>query len=191
MKVSAFVPIKKFSNSKERLSNVLDSINRSKLAEQMAKHTIKTLFNSNICDSITIVTNDKDLTFINTVSYFTELPLNQALHEAIASKPNNGITLVMHADLPRINEKDLQKFKEAFTKTKISIISDLHKNGTNCLMFDSSMDFNLKFGEDSYALFIKEFESNELIYQDICLPSLQDDLDSEEDYFKLNQYING
>lgn len=48
MTVSAFVPIKKFSNSKERLSNVLDSIDRSKLAEQMAKHTIKTLFNSNI-----------------------------------------------------------------------------------------------------------------------------------------------
>ena len=53
------------------------------------------------------------------------------------------------------------------------------------------MNFNLKFGEDSYALFIKEFECNELIHQDICLPSLQDDLDSEEDYFKLNQYING
>ena len=58
-------------------------------------------------------------------------------------------------------------------------------------MYDSSMNFNLKFGEDSYALFIKEFESNELMHQDRCLPSLQDDLDSEEDYFKLNQYING
>ena len=191
MTVSAFVPIKKFSNSKARLSNVLDSIDRSKLAEQMAKHTIKTLFDSNICDSITIVTNDKDLRFINTVSYFTELPLNQALHEAIASKPDHDITLVMHADLPRINEKDLQKFKDSFTKTKISIISDLHKIGTNCLMYDSSLNFNLKFGVDSYALFIKEFESNELMHQDICLPSLQDDLDSEEDYFKLNQYING
>ena len=35
-----------------------------------------------------------------------------------------------------------------------------------------------------------EFKNNGLNYQDISIESLQDDLDSEEDYFKLIKYIN-
>ena len=191
MLVSAFIPIKKFSNSKKRLSNILNSSDRYKLAELMAQQTIKILLHSNICESITIVTNDKNLTFPNTVTYYSDSPLNQALDEAISSRANNDIILLMHADLPRINERDLKKFYNAFNENKISIISDPHKKGTNCLMYDSSMNFDLKFGINSYDLFIKEFKNNGLLYQDVSLPSLQDDLDSEEDYFKLIKYING
>ena len=72
---------------------------------------------------------------------------------------------------------------------KVSIVSDLQKQGTNCLMFSASMNFQLKFGLDSYNLFQQEFKTNGINYQDINIPSLQDDLDSEEDYFKLIKYI--
>ena len=57
-------------------------------------------------------------------------------------------------------------------------------------MFNSSISFNLKFGIDSYNLFMNEFQNNDIDYQNICIESLQDDLDSEEDYFKLIKYIN-
>ena len=62
--------------------------------------------------------------------------------------------------------------------------------GTNCLMFNSAISFDLKFGLNSYNLFMREFKNNGLNYQDISIESLQDDLDSEEDYFKLIKYIN-
>ena len=62
--------------------------------------------------------------------------------------------------------------------------------GTNCLMFNSAISFDLKFGLNSYNLFMHEFKNNRLNYQDISIESLQDDLDSEEDYFKLIKYIN-
>tara|TARA_B100000287_G_scaffold430363_1_gene485462 strand:+ start:405 stop:980 length:576 start_codon:yes stop_codon:yes gene_type:complete len=191
MSISAFIPIKKFSSSKERLSKILNLSEREDLAKVMATQTIKTLINSDICDSIIIVTNDADLTFDNSTSYFTNSPLNQALNEAIKFNSKNDIILIMHADLPRINESDLQKLKKTFSLRKISIVSDLYKTGTNCLMFHSSIDFQLHFGMDSYNLFVQEFKNNNLEYQDISLDSLQDDLDSEEDYFKLNKYING
>ena len=61
MNVSAFIPIKKFSTSKKRLSNIVSSSERQNLAALMAKKTIDTLFNSKICNSITVVTNDKNL----------------------------------------------------------------------------------------------------------------------------------
>ena len=93
MTISAFIPIKKLSTSKERLSKILSASERENLATAMAKQTIKTLVNSDICDSINIVTNDENLTFSNSVSYFTNSPLNQGLNEAI----NLNISRVSHS----------------------------------------------------------------------------------------------
>ena len=69
MAISAFIPIKNFEISKERLSNILSSSERSNLAERMARHTVKTLVDSDICESIFIVTNDKELMFDEAKSF--------------------------------------------------------------------------------------------------------------------------
>lgn len=189
MNVSAFIPIKKFTTSKKRLSKVISSSEREALAASMANNTIDILSKSNICHSITVVTNDSSLSFHNTNSYFTESSLNEGLEEAINSSAVSDHILIMHADLPRINETDLQHLLSLYDKAKVSIVSDIKKQGTNCLMFSESLNFQYKFGTDSYNLFLNEFKNNGINYQDIDLPSLQDDLDSEEDYFKLIKYI--
>ena len=191
MAISAFIPIKNFKISKERLSKILSSSERSNLAEKMARQTVKTLVDSDICDSIFIVTNDKELLFNDAKSFYTNSPLNEALNEAIRSQNENEIILIMHADLPRINELDLHLLKNKFVNQKVSIVSDIHKNGTNCLMYEASQNFKLKFGLNSYNLFTEEFKKNNISFQDINLSTLQDDLDSEEDYFKLVKHING
>jgi len=190
MNVSAFIPIKKFSSSKNRLAKIISSSEREILAASMAKKTIDTLNNSKICNSITVVTNDSNLHLDNSNSYFTNSSLNDGLNEAIYTQTTNDIILIMHADLPRINERDLHELAHSFDMKKVSIISDLLRQGTNCLMFNSAISFDLKFGFNSYNLFTHEFKNNGLNYQDISIESLQDDLDSEEDYFKLIKYIN-
>ena len=190
MNVSAFIPIKKFSSSKNRLANIISSSEREILAASMAKKTIDTLNNSKICNSITVVTNDSNLHLDHSNSYFTNSSLNDGLNEAIYTQTTNDIILIMHADLPRINERDLHELTHSFDMKKVSIISDLLRQGTNCLMFNSAISFDLKFGFNSYNLFTHEFKNNGLNYQDISIESLQDDLDSEEDYFKLIKYIN-
>ena len=190
MNVSAFIPIKKFSSSKNRLANIITSPEREVLAASMAKKTIDTLHNSKICNSITVVTNDQSLHLDYATSYFTNSSLNDGLNEAIYTQTTNDIILIMHADLPKINEPDLHELAHSFDIKKVSIISDLSMQGTNCLMFNSAISFDLKFGLNSYNLFMHEFKNNGLNYQDISIESLQDDLDSEEDYFKLIKYIN-
>ena len=190
MNVSAFIPIKKFSSSKNRLANIISSSEREILAASMAKKTIDTLHNSKICNSITVVTNDSNLHLDYSTSYFTNSSLNDALNEAIYAQTTNDAVLIMHADLPKINEIDLHELAHSFDMKKVSIISDLLRQGTNCLMFNSAISFDLKFGLNSYNLFMHEFKNNGLNYQDISIESLQDDLDSEEDYFKLIKYIN-
>jgi len=190
MNVSAFIPIKKFSSSKNRLANIISSSEREILAASMAKKTIDTLHNSKICNSITVVTNDSNLHLDYSSSYFTNSSLNDALNEAIYAQTTNDAVLIMHADLPKINEIDLHELAHSFDMKKVSIISDLSSQGTNCLMFNSAISFDLKFGFNSYNLFMDEFKNNGLKFKDISIESLQDDLDSEEDYFKLIKYIN-
>ena len=190
MNVSAFIPIKKFSSSKNRLANIITSPEREVLAASMAKKTIDTLHNSKLCNSITVVTNDSNLHLDHSTLYFTNSSLNDGLNEAIYEQTTNDVILIMHADLPKINERDLHELAHSFDMKKVSIISDLLRQGTNCLMFNSAISFDLKFGLNSYNLFTHEFKNNGLNYQDISIESLQDDLDSEEDYFKLIKYIN-
>ena len=157
----------------------------------MAAQTIKALIQSNICDSITLVTNDPHLIIEGASTFFTESSLNQALNEAIACNDSNNPILIMHADLPRINERDLDKLVASFNKSFISIVPDIEESGTNCLLYDSAMKFNLQFGINSYALFLREFKGNDYRWNQHSIESLQYDLDSEDDYFKLKDYVRG
>lgn len=191
MQVSAFIPIKKYSHSKGRLASILSEQQRSDLSKAMATQTIKALIQSNICDSITLVTNDPHLIIEGASTFFTESSLNQALNEAIASNDSNNPILIMHADLPRINERDLDNLVASFNKSFISIVPDIEESGTNCLLYDPAMKFNLQFGINSYALFLREFKANDYRWNQHSIESLQYDLDSEDDYFKLKDYVRG
>ena len=191
MQVSAFIPIKKYSHSKRRLASILSEQQRSDLSKAMATQTIKALIQSNICDSITLVTNDPHLIIEGASSYFTESSLNQALNEAIACNESNNPILIMHADLPRINHRDLDNLVASFNESVISIVPDIEESGTNCLLYDASMKFNLQFGINSYALFLNEFKANDYRWNQHAIESLQYDLDSEDDYFKLKDYVRG
>ena len=97
----------------------------------------------------------------------------------------------MHADLPRINERDLDNLVASFNKSFISIVPDINESGTNCLLYDPAMKFNLQFGVNSYALFLREFKANDYCWNQHSIESLQYDLDSEDDYFKLKDYVRG
>ena len=191
MQVSAFIPIKKYSHSKGRLASILSEQQRSDLSKAMAAQTIKALIQSNICDSITLVTNDPHLIIEGASTFFTESSLNQALNEAIACNDSNNPILIMHADLPRINERDLDNLVASFNKSFISIVPDIEESGTNCLIYDPAIKFNLQFGTNSYALFLREFKANDYRWNQHSIESLQYDLDSEDDYFKLKAYVRG
>jgi 2-phospho-L-lactate guanylyltransferase len=191
MQISAFIPIKKFSNSKGRLASILSEQQRSDLSEAMANQTIKALIQASICDSITLVTNDPDLVIDGTSTFFTNSSLNNALDEAINSSESTNPILIMHADLPKINEIDLRNLVSSFNESIINIVSDIDNMGTNCLLYDRAMKFTLRFGINSYELFLTEFKNNNCNWNNLSIDSLQDDLDSEDDYFKLKNYIRG
>ena len=192
MKINAFVPIKNFNTSKDRLKNILSPSQRSELSMKMAHQTINTLKKSGICNSITLVTNDPKLSMDGTSIFFTNSSLNSALHEAIETfdiNKTDDLILIMHADLPKIHEMDLQSLVDTHDQSAISIVSDIDCTGTNCLLYSVNMKFNLQFGLNSFSLFTSEFQRNNFRWNNIAIKTLQQDLDSEDDYFKLKDYI--
>ena len=191
MQVSAFIPIKKYTDSKGRLASILSEQQRSDLSKAMATQTIKSLIQANICDSITLVTNDANLVMEGTSTFFTSSSLNKALEEAIDDSSSTDPILIIHADLPKINDKDLKNLAGLFDKSIISIVPDIGKSGTNCILYDRAMKFNFQFGINSYELFLAEFKKNNCDWVNLSIESLQYDLDSEDDYFKLKDYVRG
>ena len=69
------------------------------------------------------------------------------------------------------------------------IVSDSLEFGTNCLIYDSNCHFNLCFGLNSYQLFINEFQDQGIKFTKHNCKAIEQDLDSEEDYFKLISYL--
>jgi 2-phospho-L-lactate guanylyltransferase len=191
MTISAFIPVKKFNDSKNRLSQILSPNQRANFSKLMAHQTIEILQNSNICNSITLVTNDPDLDVEGTNIFFTTSSLNYALQEAIDASTLAGSILIIHADLPQINEKDLKNLVNSYDLKSITIVPDIDEIGTNCILYNETMKFNLRFGINSYELFIAEFERHDYNWNNLNIKSLQQDLDSEDDYFKLKNYVRG
>lgn len=187
--ISVFVPIKKYISSKDRLSSILDESARAELAEAMAKKTIAALVDSQAFERIVVVTNDPTIFIEGAEIFVSELNLNAALLESVKSYEPDDRIMFIHADLPMINKDEINKLQLAFKKGEVLIIPDIHGAGTNCLIFDSKQQFKLCFGPNSFNLFVSEFSSNGYAWSTYLSEPMQRDLDSEDDYFKLKDYI--
>lgn len=185
-----FIPVKKYTDSKERLSTILSKEERALLAEKMALKTVNAFLNIDINADIILISNDPQLAIDGATTFVTDSSLNAAIHEAISNSQHSGLIMIAHADLPRINTQDIESIIKEHNSETVTIISDESGTGTNSLLFDSSIIFNLKFGQNSFALFQKEFTAHDIPWRSPPWISMQQDLDSSDDYFKLIEYIN-
>ena len=69
MKIAALIPVKKYTESKARLQNILSKDKRTLISKLMAERTVSELIKSNMLYSITIVTNDPELNINGTNSF--------------------------------------------------------------------------------------------------------------------------
>jgi hypothetical protein len=169
MKIAIFIPVKKYTESKERLSNILTNSERAVLAKTMAQKTVNAFVQANIASTITVVTNDPHLVIQGAEIFVSTLSLNLALEEAIANTMPFGKIMITHADLPRINASDIELL---------------------CMnLFESSLKFKLYFGPNSFHLFQQAFKEHVFTFESPSITSLQQDLDSDDDYFKLIKYV--
>jgi len=189
MPIAIFIPVKKYTESKERLSTILTNSERADLAKTMAQKTVNAFAQANIASTITVVTNDPNLVIQGARVFVSTLSLNLALEDAIANTMPLDQIMITHADLPRINAGDIELLCMSHSDNSITIITDEHGIGTNCLLFASSLRFKFKFGPNSFNLFQQVFKENFFTWESPSITSLQQDLDSDDDYYKLIKYV--
>jgi 2-phospho-L-lactate guanylyltransferase len=190
MTLCAIIPVKPLKRGKSRLAGIFSVEEREKLNKEMLIKMLKCLKKVPLIDFFIVISYDPATLAVaremgaKTVLESKITNLNRALRKATAAAKAFNATqvLILPADLPLINESDIQKFIDLGEKSISMIISPDHRqNGTNALLVNpiSSIDYN--FGEWSFKKHIEQAERKKINVVVSNIESIMYDLDIPED----------
>lgn len=193
MKIGVIIPIKKFTNSKQRLSSILTIDQRRKLSQCMLLDICDILISSKCFAQILIVSsedeihkykNDIDITFLKE-------KYDKGVNHAVESgnkyfiDRNFESTIVIPGDIPLINEESIKEFVNNTADNEVVISPSINKNGTNMLFRKPPDIIKTAYDENSYFNHLDRIEKKNLrylVFEDI---SVMLDLDEPDDVNKI------
>ena len=158
MTIEAVVALKTLSQSKRRLSAVLNDSQRCDLVEAMAQDVLSCLMTHPEIDTVHAVCGDGW-----SRNAFPEGPLMVwqeaekqedgliAAYEMIAAKTAAERLLFIHADLPFLGQEDISALIAASRDHHAVLSPDLIETGTNAVLRWRHQSLPLCFGEDGFA----------------------------------------
>ena len=191
MKVTALVPVKGFSNAKQRLSPLLDAADRELLAEVMFRDVLKQVVKARGLIETYVVTGDDRVAEIATslgsqvirekaergetaAVDFARLELKQSGREAV---------LIIPGDMPLVRSDDIEavlaQIPEGASSLFALLVPSHDRMGTNALLLAPPDIIKLRFGYDSFTYHMSQvsaqglplrFFENERIALDIDEP---------------------
>ena len=191
MKVSALIPVKGFSNAKQRLSRLLDGAGRELFAEVMFRDVLKQVLKAQGLAETFVVTGDDKVAEIATrlgaqvireeaekgetdAVDFARLELKQLGREAVLVIPGD-LPLVRSADIDEV----LAQIPNAAAFPFALLVPSHDRMGTNALLLAPPDIIKLRFGYDSFSYHMSQvsaqglpmrFVENERIALDIDEP---------------------
>jgi len=155
----ALVPVKRFSQAKRRLGDVLFQEERAKLAQAMLRDVLANLRATSAVDGIAVVSGDPEAfaiakTFGAAIIFDSaETGLNEAVQHGLdAFRPYGRRVLVVPADIPFARPKDFGNVISLLEQTPIVLVPALYDGGTNALAMRSPDLLQPQFGEDSFRV---------------------------------------
>ena len=203
MIIWAIIPVKPLRYSKSRLAHILSTEERAELTGNILKRTLGVVNESPLISRTLVVSRDTAVlklarqvgasTYGETDKQDLNMALTRAAHIAAAQKAD-GI-LILPADLPFITSLDIEKLIEAagpvfqngsngytYRHRFMVICSDHNQDGTNALLVCPPAGFNFQYGPGSFEKHQLEAEHLGMTSTTISRPTLQFDLDTEEDW---------
>ena len=155
MSLQIVLPVKPFSEAKQRFASAMSASARLRLAEKMFRHVFATASAFAGPRAIIVVSRGSDvLNYARTQGAvaLAEPPtsdLNTALRQAAEFARGAGASrlLVLASDLPLLCEEDLA----AIVVCDCAIAPDRHQHGTNALLWPASSLPGFHFGENSFS----------------------------------------
>ena len=193
MTIEAVVALKTLSQSKRRLSAVLNDEQRSDLVEAMAQDVLSCLMRHPEIDAVHVVCGEGW-----TSDVFPEGPLVVwqeaeshdhgliAAYEMVAARTGAERLLFIHADLPFLGQEDISAVIAASLDHHAVFSPDFTETGTNAVLRWRHQSLPLCFGKDSFARHQQAAKAAETRWRVVRASGVARDVDEPEDLDRLD-----
>jgi 2-phospho-L-lactate guanylyltransferase len=186
------VPVKNLSDAKQRLSAVLNPQERVALAQAMCEDVLQTLAHWDSRPSVAVVTSDPFAGDLATRLDFEVIPDDNSgetsaveVATAFCRARGNQHTLVIPADIPLIDAKELQIIVDSAPSAGSVLVPDAAGRGTNAAWRSPADLFPLRFGNDSFLPHQAAAQATGLPCIVLNLPGIARDIDRPEDLLEV------
>ena len=193
MTIEAVVALKTLSQSKRRLSAVLNDEQRSDLVEAMAQDVLSCLMRHPEIEAVHVVCGEGW-----TRDVFPEGPLVVwqeaesydhgliAAYEMVAARTGAERLLFIHADLPFLGQEDISAVIAASLDHHAVFSPDFTDTGTNAVLRWRHQSLPLCFGKDSFARHQQAAKAAETRWRVVRASGMARDVDEPEDLDRLD-----
>jgi 2-phospho-L-lactate guanylyltransferase len=197
----AVVPIKSFTQAKQRLASLLSEQERAELSYAMARDVLKALRATPEISRIVICSGGAggariaDLAREFQADCIAEtdlkLPANVGLNAVIAQLAQRLLSggvrkmLVVHADLPLLQPSDIGFVARTLNVADVAIAPDHARDGSNLLAWRLDCGFEPMYGEHSFVRHCQQAEARKLDLRICPQPSARWDIDKPGDLLTL------
>jgi 2-phospho-L-lactate guanylyltransferase len=199
----ALLPLKEFTNAKQRLSGVLDAQQRTLLLEAMVSDVLQALDGHPDLDGTVVVSSDPiarrlalsfGADFVDE-NEFGVRGLNPAVQAAVMQQARYGEdeVLVIHGDVPLITPAEiglLVRRHRLAVAPALTLATDRRSDGSNVLLCSASAAIAFAYGKDSCARHCEEARRNGMSCEVLTLPGASCDVDEPEDLLALLEHRN-
>ncbi|MCY4060969.1 MAG: 2-phospho-L-lactate guanylyltransferase [Chloroflexi bacterium] len=163
MSLWAIIPVKPLKNAKSRLSPVLLPDQRFELAQAMLRHVLSVTTTIQQITGVLVISRDSKALAIarefgaKTLQEGAMSNLNPALMRAtmVVESWRADAVLVLPADLPFINAKDIGGLIQLAVDQSIVIATDKARDGTNALLIRPPGAISFEYGGGSFKRHIR------------------------------------
>ncbi len=189
MNIWAVIPMKPIRLAKSRLSGILTQEERQQLVMSLFSHTLSELKASNVLNGILVVSADPiyqnycDQKHVHFLQEIKTAGLNASINLAAEAllKRHADAMLVIHGDLPLLNQADLIPLIEQTPSPGVGLVMDRHQAGTNILFTVPPKVIPFCFGENSLIKHQEAARECNIPTHTILSESLSLDIDTPED----------
>jgi 2-phospho-L-lactate guanylyltransferase len=194
MNLWVVVPVKLLQKTKSRLGGILSPGERAQLTQVLLERTLGLLQTVPRITETAVISQDPIVATMAATfgCQWTAEPAGSGLNAAVAIgttlAAQNGAThcLVLPSDLPFLAASELAELiglaETAVLHPTLILCSDQQQQGTNGMILPTGVGFRFRYGRNSFYHHQQEAARLGLACQVVQLPSLQFDLDTEQDY---------
>ena len=193
MTIEAVVALKTLSQSKRRLSAVLNDEQRSDLVEAMAQDVLSCLMRHPEIDAVHVVCGEgwtRDVFPEGPLVVWQEAESHDhgliAAYEMVAARTGAERLLFIHADLPFLGQEDISAVIAASLDHHAVFSPDFTETGTNAVLRWRHQSLPLCFGNDSFARHQQAAKAAETQWRVVRASGVARDVDEPEDLDRLD-----